>query len=294
MSYLDAIILGIVQGVTEFLPISSSGHLVLGEHFLGLNVADLKSFDVAVHMATLLAIIIYFWKDFKGLVVGFLYVITGQVKKAGPYANLILYIVVGTVPAVIVGLFFEDVLDEYFRNIRSVAFFMLGAGVIFIIGEKVYRIVYRGKSTGEKLKLKGDLIKELIRPGSSEKGEVRGMKWYKAVIIGVFQAAALIPGVSRSGSTIVAGLFQGVDRSSAARFSFLLGIPAILGAGILTGMKIPESGGLGVDIGVLMVGFVFAFLAGLVSVSFLMRFLKSNSLFVFAFYLIVVGLYVIS
>jgi undecaprenyl-diphosphatase len=258
MDILDSVILGILQGITEFLPISSSGHLVLGEHFLGLNVDMLKSFDVVVHVGTLLAILVYFWKDVWGMLKAFGRFFVG--KFEGPYAKLILFIVIGTVPAVVVGLFGEEWIDLTFRNVRSVGMWMMIIGILFVLGEYAYK---RNKG--------------------------REMKWFKAVIIGCAQAFALIPGVSRSGSTIVAGLFQGIERSEAARFSFLLGIPAIAGAGLLTAIKIPGNGGFGVEWVPLVVGFLASFIFGLLSVAFLMRFLKKHSLIIFAVYLIALG-----
>lgn len=259
MSWLDALILGALQGVTEFLPISSSGHLILGEHFLELNVDMLKSFDVTVHVATLLAILVYFWKDVWELLKAFGRFFVG--KFDGPYAQLILFIVIGTVPAVLVGIFAEDWIDSVFRNPKSVGGWMFVIGLVFMLGEFVNKRKKRS-----------------------------GMTWWKAIIIGMAQAVALIPGVSRSGSTIVAGLFQGIDRSAAARFSFLLGIPAIAGAGLLTGLSAAENGGVGVEMTPLIIGFLSSFVFGIFSVWFLMRFLKKHTLTIFAVYLIAVGL----
>ncbi len=261
MTILNAFLLGAVQGVTEFLPISSSGHLVLGEVFLGLDVANLKSFDVVVHMASLLAIVVYFWKDVLGLIKAFLGLFVGNEKNE--YTSLVWFIIVGTIPAVIVGFTLEDYIDSAFRNVTAVGMFMMLIGIVFLLGEMANKQVKK-----------------------SELG------WKNTFIIGLAQACALIPGISRSGSTIVAGLFQGVDRSQAARFSFLLGIPAILGAGLLTGIKVAQSGTLDVPLYVLFTGFLASFLFGLVSVWGLMKFLKKHTLVVFAVYLIIVGILV--
>ncbi len=260
MEFLDALILGILQGITEFLPISSSGHLIIGETYLGLNVDTLKSFDVVVHVATLLAIITYFWVDFKGMIKAFLAFCSGKLKKDDKYGKLILFIVIGTIPAVIVGLFAEDIIDQHFRNIAAVGKWMLIIGILFLLAEHFHK-----------------------------KKKRAGLTLRKSIFIGLMQALALIPGVSRSGSTIVAGLFSGIERSEAARFSFLLGIPAIAGAGLLTALKIPENGGFGIDLSVLGVGFISSFVFGILSISFLMKFLKKHSLNVFAFYLIILG-----
>lgn len=263
MNFLDALILGILQGITEFLPISSSGHLVLGEAVLGLDVEALKSFDVAVHIGTLVAIILYFWKDFVGLIVGFLSLI--RVVKPKPkhdeYHRLILFIVIGTVPAVLVGFLLGDAIDYWFRNTLYVGLFMIIVAELFIIAE------------GQLKKFKKET----------------NLKLGHAIIIGCFQALALIPGVSRSGSTIAAGIFQGISREKAARFSFLLAMPAIFGAGLLTLVKEMRAETFTVDIMPMTVGFIASVAAGFASVYFLMKFLKNHTLKVFSVYLFVVG-----
>lgn len=262
MDLLQAFSLGVLQGITEFLPISSSGHLVIGEWFFNLGVADLKSFDVALHIGSLLAIFVYFRKDILELLRAFFRMFTG--KFDGEYAKLILFIVVGTLPAVFAGLLLEEKIDEIFRNIYAIGISMIVVGFIFIIGEWAHKKL----------------------PNSSTSMTVQ-----KALIIGVAQAIALIPGVSRSGSTIVAGLFQGIKRESAARFSFLLGMPAILGAGMLTAIKSSGEMSLGFDL--MFFGAFISFIFSLLSVWFLMKFLKKHTLLVFAIYLIVVGSFVL-
>lgn len=263
MSVLEALLLGILQGVTEFLPISSSGHLVLGESLLGLEVETLKSFDVVVHLGTFAAIIIYFWKDVIGLFKGLFSYIGLAKKSAGvtEYRSLIGYILIGTVPAVLVGLFLGDSIDFFFRNTLYVGLWMIIVGQVFLLAEWA-----------------------LKKFNKEEK-----INWKKAIVIGLAQAAALIPGVSRSGSTIAAGIFQGISREKAARFSFLLALPAIFGAGLLTGIKEFKAGGLELEFVPLVVGFVVSLVAGFASVYFLMKFLKNHSLNVFAYYLFAVG-----
>lgn len=264
MNFLDSIILGILQGITEFLPISSSGHLIIGEHFLGLEVNNLESFDVVIHVATLAAIFVYFWKDISQMIKAFLKLIIGKLSKDDPYVKLIFYIVIGTIPAVILGFFGEEWLNSNFRNLFWVGIWMIISGIFYLIGEIVHKRIKKSN-----------------------------INWSKALIIGFAQAIALIPSVSRSGATIVAGLFQGIDRKEAARFSFLLSIPAIMGAGLLTALKIPENGGIGVSVVPLIGGFISAFVFGLLSIYFLMRFLKNHSLLIFATYLIALGVTVL-
>jgi undecaprenyl-diphosphatase len=263
MNILEALFLGILQGVTEFLPVSSSGHLVIAESLLGLEVESLKSFDVVVHLGTFAAIIIYFWKDIVGLFKGFFSYI-GLMKKSPSnkeYQNLIAYIIIATIPAIIIGLSMGDAIDFMFRNTFYVGLWMIIVGEVFLLAEWSLRKFKKEES----------------------------LNWKKALIIGLAQAVALIPGVSRSGSTISAGLFQGIPREKAARFSFLLALPAILGAGLLTGIKEVKAGGFNVEFLPLIIGFVSATVVGFSSVYFLMKFLKNHSLNVFAYYLFVVG-----
>ena len=238
MTLLQALILGVVQGITEFLPISSSGHLVLGEELLGLDVATLKEFDVVVHVGTLLTILIYFRK---------------QLLQTRYWPWLIL----GTIPAVLVGFFLEDQIDAVFRSAQSVGLMMLIVGAIFLIPER------------------------FAMPKSK-----KPFTWWRVLLIGIAQAAAIIPGVSRSGSTIFTGTFLGLKREEAAQFSFLLGSIAIAGAGLLTALDITESS---VAPQVLGAGFLAAFLSGLAAVHWLMQFLKKHSLQVFGVYLVAIG-----
>jgi len=239
MTLLQAIILGIVQGITEFLPISSSGHLVLGETLLNLEVAELKTFDVVVHVGTLLAILIYFWKDLWD-------------TKRWPW------LILGTIPAVFIGFFLEDQIDAIFRSALSVGIVMMIVGVIFLIPEKY-----------------------------APKFKDRKLNWWRTILIGIAQSIAIIPGVSRSGSTIFTGTMLGLKREEAARFSFLLGSIAIAGAGLLTALDI---GNAPVEWDVLAAGFLASFVAGFLSVKWLMKYLKNHSLKVFGSYLVAIGL----
>ncbi|PIR55566.1 undecaprenyl-diphosphatase UppP [Candidatus Peregrinibacteria bacterium CG10_big_fil_rev_8_21_14_0_10_36_19] len=260
MDLFQAFLLGALQGVTEFLPISSSGHLVLGEHFLGLNVESLKTFDVAVHVGTLLAIFVYFRVEILNLIKALGKLCCGKKDKDVMMLN---YIIIGTIPAVFAGLFLEDFIDGLFRNITAVATWMMIVAIFFVLGERFFRIHGSSKFT-----------------------------WPKALIIGLAQMVALVPGVSRSGSTIVAGLFVGMKREEAARFSFLLGSPAIFGAGLLKGLEVFKSG-VHIDFAPMAVGFISAFIFGMVSVWGLMKFLKNHSLIVFAAYLAAIGSFVL-
>ena len=246
MTLLDALILGIIQGITEFLPISSSGHLVLTENLLGLKIETLKGFDVVLHAGTLLAIVIYFWNDLWGLL-----------KKL----DLLAYIILATIPAVIVGFTLEDQIDHVFRDPRAVFGMLLLTGLFFLVTER-----FPKKKDKTKFTLKNTFI------------------------IGLAQAVALIPGVSRSGSTIGAGLLFGLKRDEAARFSFLLGTPAIAGATLLTGLHVYQGDAPLPEWPLVILGFFTSAIIGYISVAFLMKFLKNHTLQVFAVYLISISI----
>jgi undecaprenyl-diphosphatase len=247
MTLLDALILGIIQGIAEFLPISSSGHLVLTESLLGLEISELKGFDVVLHAGTLLAIFVYFWQDIIDL-------LTKKAKRP-----LLGYLILATIPAVIIGLTMEDWLDEVFRDPKAVITMLLVLAVFFVIAEKFPPTKDKTKFT-----LKNTFI------------------------MGIAQAFALIPGISRSGSVIGTGLLFGLKRDEAARFAFLLGIPAIGGATLLTSLKVYSGEAFLPDMTLVAVGFVTSLLVGYASVAFLMKFLKKHSLQVFSVYLALV------
>lgn len=266
MGTFDALLLGILQGFTEFLPISSSGHLVLMESFLELPVKDLMGFDVAVHFGTLLAIFVYFRNDFKDLLAaffGFFIKRKDQTidEKTLENRKMIWILIVCTLPAVFVGLLLGDYLEEMFRTTQSVALMMLIVAFYFVLAEQI----------GKKMKNKKINLKS-------------------ALIIGVAQAFALIPGVSRSGSTIATGIFQGIDRQSAARFSFLLGSVAISAATVLSLYKVITGKIYLPGWDLITIGVISSFIAGYLAVSMLMKFLKRHSLNVFAAYLLVLSI----
>lgn len=253
MDLLYAAFLGILQGITEFLPISSSGHLVLAEAFFKIEEAGL-TFDVALHLGTLIAIIVYFRSDLAGMALAFL-VRDRSPENTGRRRQAI-FICLATIPAVVFGLLFEEAAESHFRSPAMVAFTLSAAGLLLLLAEK-----------------KG-----------SHQRPLRAITGKDAVIIGCAQALALIPGVSRSGSTMTAGLFLGLDRSSSALFSFLLSAPIIFGAGVY---KIPEIIGQGLDSGGLLfycTGFFSAAISGYLVIAFLMRYIRTRTLAVFAYY----------
>lgn len=259
MSIIEAIILGLVQGLTEFIPVSSSGHLVLLHKAMGITDGGL-TFDVALHLGTLLALIIYFHKDILLLGVGLL----GK-NKQGRLAWLL---AAATVPAVIAGVLLESAAESAFRSSRLVAVNLILVA-LFMLGAEAYAKRYKQKVQLEKVNLRQSLA------------------------IGAAQAAAIVPGVSRSGATITTGLFTGLDRVAATRFSFLLGIPIMVGAVAKVMVSYGTIAQIGTETGIFVAGILTAFLSGLIAISFLLKYLANHTLAMFAYYRIGLGILVI-
>lgn len=267
MSLFQAAILGILQGLTEFLPVSSSGHLIMLQTLMGLHDhVALKGFDIAINVGTLLAVYIYFRKDFAGLIMAALNTVgIGKAKDAADLKEkqrMIAVLIIGTIPAALVGVLLGDWLDEKFLNPVSVPVMLIVVALIFLLAESYYKT----------LKNKHDV----------------GFK--NGLIIGCIQALALIPGVSRSGSTITAGLFLGVEREKAARFSFLLGSVATTAAVVYSFYKGYKGDYLFPSADILVVGIVSSFVAGMAAISFLMNYLRKHSLALFAYYRIAIAI----
>jgi undecaprenyl-diphosphatase len=258
LELLQAIVLGIVQGLTEFLPVSSSGHLLLGQYFLGLDQDRFGlSFDVALHMGTLVAVVSYFWRDLLRMAFAF-FRSFGHRDLANDADQRMAYLIIAaTVPAAVIGFFLEGFFEgPAVRSPWVVVFNFVLIGVLFIVGEVV------GKRTRRASKL-----------GFGE-----------AVGIGFAQAAALVPGVSRSGATITLGLFLGLRREEAARFSFLMSVPIIAGAGSLKVGEVILQGMDAAQAFLFVVGFVTSAAVGYVTIRFLLNYLTNHSLRAFAFY----------
>ncbi len=255
MSILHAIILGLIQGLTEFIPISSSGHLVLAHHALGIVESGL-AFDVALHLGTLIALVGYFWKD---LVQYFM----ALFKKSGQ-TRLTWLLIGATIPAAIIGFLLESKAESQFRSPRLAAFTMLTFGFIMLLAEHFYR--RQQKHTA-----------------------LEQVTTKQALTMGFAQAIAIVPGVSRSGSTITAGLFTGLDRVAATRFSFLLGIPITAGAVL----KVFTEGGViqqfQTEQSAVLVGVITALLSGLFAIRFMLNYLSRHGLELFAYYRLVLG-----
>jgi len=249
MTYLDAIILGILQGLTEFLPISSSGHLVLTEALLGVKQPGV-SFELLVHVGTLLAVLCYFRTKILLLVKSvFVSSLQNERKWIG-------YLILGTLPAGLAGVLMKDFFEEAFSSPFFTSIMMLCTGFILLST----RVVKHGQGT---------------------------VSFFTAIGMGIGQALAIFPGISRSGTTISVGMIAGVKPSEAAEFSFLLAIPAILGAVVLKRHEL-----LALEpslIGQYMIGMVFAFLLGLLAISGLLSVIRRGKFAYFAYYCFAVG-----
>ncbi len=256
LEFIEAIFLGIVQGLTEFLPVSSSGHLLLGQYFLGLDRDRFGlSFDVAMHLGTLLAVVAFFWRDLLRIAFAFPRPLWRR-DLSEPEARLAYLILASTVPAALIGYFLEDFFETAVRSPWVVVFNLVLVGALFIIGEVV------GRRTRKASKL----------------------TFLEAIGIGLAQAAALVPGVSRSGATITLGLFLGLRREEAARFSFLMSAPIIAGAGALQLREVVAQG-MGMHDALLFgVGFVFSAVVGYLTIRFFIHFVAHHSLRAFAYY----------
>jgi undecaprenyl-diphosphatase len=256
MVYLLAIFLGLIQALTEFLPISSSGHLILARGALDFGFVDGLTFDVGLHVGTLLAVLVYFRRDIAGLITGFLSTFIGPDFKNNPDQRLAWYIVAGSVPAAIAGFLYEEQIEYYLRNPIVVVFTLVIGGILFLVAER----------------------------HTKQKNDIFSLSFGGVVFVGVAQALALIPGVSRSGITIIAGMTQRLRRAEAARFSFLLGTPALAGAGLKKGLDMVGQQFTNAEYAVLLVGVVTSASAGWFVIRLLLRFLQNHRLDVFAYY----------
>lgn len=261
MSILQAIILGIIQGATEFLPISSSGHLVLLPWWFNWELPHNLVYPVAVHLGTLLAVLIYFRQDWIRLFHGLVRLIQTR-KLDHPDSLLLVYLTIGSIPVATFGSFLARRLEETFQTPVAVAALLVVTAGLLILAERLTAI--RGK-TGNQLD---------------------HMTWQDALVIGIAQLFALLPGVSRSGSTIAAGLIRGLSRAESARFSFLLGAPAIVGAGILTSIQAINGNQFDGQLLPLLAGFTSAAIVGYVAIALLLAFVRRRRLYLFAAYCI--------
>ena len=260
MSILEAILLGVIQGATEFLPISSSGHLILIPYLLNLSQPNLNVIAIA-HFGTLLAVLVYFRRDVWAITVAVLRALHARRPFDDFQARLGWYIILGTIPVAVVGLLFNGLIDGVLASPAIASALLISTGLILIVGELLMT---------ETKKL------EAIGP-------------FDTLIIALAQVLALLPGISRSGVTISAGLGRGFDRRSAARFGFLLGIPAIAGAAVFALVDLYRSPAEAAQAPQLLATFLSAALVGYLCIRFLMEWLRYKSFYPFAAYCLVLG-----
>ncbi|MDZ7625442.1 MAG: undecaprenyl-diphosphatase UppP [Ignavibacteriaceae bacterium] len=272
MSILEAIILGIVQGLTEFLPISSTGHLTLAGKFMNLISEDhpeqWTAFIAVIQLGTMLAVLVYFWKDLINIIKDFVHDnIVKPVKYSEQKINSKLgwLIIIGTIPVVIIGLAFKDAIEGALtKNLYVIAASLIVLALILALAEKIAKF----------------------------KKNVENITILDSIVIGIAQAISLIPGSSRSGTTITAGLFVGLNREAAARFSFLLSVPAVLASGVLQLYEalqfIDQSMAVNIIVATIVSG-----ISGYLAIDFLLKFLKKNTTFVFIYYRIALGIFIL-
>ena len=272
LTYLQALILGIVQGLGEFLPISSSGHLAVIQYFFGIEGESVLLFAVMLHLGTLISVFIIYWHDIVKLVKELIAVIkdifTGKGLRINhnPVRRLGFMIIVATIPTALIGLFLNDVFAGLYLSLMAVGIGFLVTGTILFIAEKM---------------------------GKNEK-KVWGMKFRHAVFIGIMQGIAICPGVSRSGSTLFGGLMSGLDRNFALRFAFLISIPSILGSVIL---EFPPAISAGLPEGIwgpVILGTVVSAISGFIAIKAMLKIVAGKRLTVFSWYTWVLGAAVLS
>jgi len=258
MTLLQSIILGIVQGATEFLPISSSGHIVLVPNLVGWQIPehDAFVFNIMVQAATLIAVFSYFWQDLFAIGMGTWRAIANKNPFTDPNARLGLYIVLATIPAGLVGITFNGIFEEVFASPVTTACFLFVTAGLLIIAERTRK---RDRTIAD-------------------------ISWKDALWIGFFQILALFPGISRSGATITGGMLRDIDRPSAARFSFLLSVPLMIAAGANAAYKFVQMPNTTSSIPVYLAGCITAAIVGYLSIRWLMKFLNQRSLIWFAGY----------
>ena len=249
-----AALLGVVQGLTEFLPVSSSAHLILARAFFGWEAPEFGlAFDVALHVGTLAAILVFFRADIVAMILSIPTMLSPRATTAGRLARLI---AVGTIPAVIAGVLLDDYIEAHLRTPAVAAFTLAAGAILMLVAERVH---------------------------TRERTEGR-LTMGHALLIGAAQASALVPGVSRSGSTIAVGMLLGLRRDAAARFTFLLGIPAIAGAGAREALALGQMEPTRDTLLLFFTGMIVSAVVGYLTIKYFLRFLAGHRLDAFAYY----------
>ena len=259
MTIFRAIILGIIQGIAEFLPISSSAHLIIFPYLFGWEESGL-AFDVALHFGTMMAVILIFFKDWWNLFVGAIKDV--KEKKKTTNGKMFWYLIIATIPAALAGVLLDNVIEDVIRNkVWIIALALAIMGLLIYVGDKWASKHYKKETEFEDITLK------------------------QALIVGISQAFAVIPGFSRSGTTILAGRLQGISKEAITKFTFLLSVPVICGATIL------KVGDLALTKEVI-VGIITSFATGIIAIKFLLRYIKKHDFSIFAFYRVILALVV--
>lgn len=263
MTYLQSLILGIIQGLTEFLPISSSAHLVLTPHLLGWEIPpeQVFPFGVLVQLGTLVAVILYFWKDLWSILSSLVSGILSRRPFEQLNARLGWYLILATIPAGAAGLLLKDRVEAAFQSPAATALFLFVTAALLVFAERFGR----------------------------RQKDMDCLNWKDALVIGCFQILSLFPGISRSGSTIAGGMSRHLERPVAGRFSFLMSVPVMLAAGGLSVFDLADVPNLAGFLPVLLVGFVAAAVVGFLSIHWLLQFLTRRPLTVFAVYCVLFG-----
>lgn len=261
---VSSVVLGVVQGLTEFIPVSSSGHLLLFHDVFGFDENQDLLFDVALHVGTLLALLIYFRDDIYRLLRAWFTTLFTPRRWQDPQSRLAWLILLGTIPAVVVGYFFEDIIELYFRSSWIVVILLILIGICFLLFDR---------------NVKNMISLESLTPGS-------------ALLIGMAQALALIPGTSRSGITMITARVCGLDRKAAARFSFLLSMPIIAGAGLKKALDSDILSLHSDQLFSLVIGVSVSAVVGWFAIRFLMKFLQKYSLKIFAYYRFALAIFI--
>jgi undecaprenyl-diphosphatase len=258
----QAIILGIVQGLTEFIPVSSSAHLIFVPYFLGWPEQGL-SFSVALHLGTFVALLVYFWRDIAELIAGLIQSIRDHNLRGNPNKKIAWLLLAASIPGGIAGILFDNFIENLFHsaaNVRTglliIATLMVILGALMLFAEHY----------------------------ASHRRKTEEMRWWDAIVIGLAQAIAILPGASRSGGTITAGLFLGIKREDAARFSFLMAIPAVGGAGVVEMPKILAANMPAQEVQAFVAGFLAAAVVGYLCVKYLLQYLRRGTVDIFAYY----------
>jgi undecaprenyl-diphosphatase len=259
MGWLEAIVLGIVQGLTEFLPISSSAHQsIVGQLFFGGRDPG-AAFTAITQLGTETAVVVYFARDIGRIIKNWVLALIGRIPRNDPDARIGWLVIVGSIPIVVGGLLFEDAIDTWLRNLWITVAMLAGVGVLLWLADRFAKHSY----------------------------ELNQLTWRDGIALGFAQALALIPGVSRSGATISAGLYLGYTRPAATRYAFLLAIPAVFGSGLY---KLKDIGAeTGLEWGPIIVATVVAFAVGLAVIAWLLRYVSKHSFSIFVWYRLAVA-----